>query len=101
MGAISDMIIAVFTLESAILRADKIDGKRAAIPVAMAKVYAAEAMESIEKSARRVIATVAEGDMARTQFAILRRLAKHDPADTIALRRQVAAHVIEAGKYAI
>jgi alkylation response protein AidB-like acyl-CoA dehydrogenase len=101
MGAISDMIIAVFTLESAVLRADKIDQKQSVIPVAMAKVYAAEAMESIERSARKVIAAVAEGDMARTQFAILRRLAKHDPADTIALRRQVAAHVIEAGKYSI
>jgi hypothetical protein len=39
--------------------------------------------------------------MARTQFAILRRLGKHDPADTIALRRQVATHQIKAGKYAL
>ena len=39
--------------------------------------------------------------MARTQFAILRRLAKHDPADTIGLRREVAAHMIQAGKYAL
>jgi len=37
----------------------------------------------------------------RTQLAILRRLAKHDPADTIALGRQVAQHVIKAGKYAL
>ena len=58
-------------------------------------------MEKIEMSARRVIAAVAEGDMLRTQLAILRRLAKHDPADTIALRRQVAQHVIRAGKYAL
>ncbi len=40
--------------------------------------------------------------MARTQFAILRRLGKHDPADTIALRRTVAEHaVIQAGKYVL
>jgi butyryl-CoA dehydrogenase len=39
--------------------------------------------------------------MARTQFAILRRLAKHEPADTIALRRQVAQHVIRSGKYTL
>jgi butyryl-CoA dehydrogenase len=39
--------------------------------------------------------------MARTQFAILRRLGKHDPADTIALRRLVAGHVIQAGKYTL
>ncbi len=75
--------------------------RRNAIPVAMARIYAAEAIETIERSARKVIAAVAEGDMARTQFAILRRLAKHDPADTITLRRQVAAHVLSAGKYAL
>ncbi len=105
MGAISDMIMAVYALEGAILRATKMEGKggneAATIPVAMTRIYAAEAMETIERSARKVIAAVAEGDMARTQFAIVRRLAKHDPADTISLRRQVAAHIIQAGKYAL
>jgi butyryl-CoA dehydrogenase len=102
MGAIADMIIEVFAMESAILRAEKLAVKGTAeIPVAMARIYASIAMEKIELAARRVIATVAEGDMLRTQLAILRRLAKHDPADTIALRRQVAQHVIRAGKYAL
>ncbi len=105
MGALADMIMAVFTLESTILRADKIATKQgssaSAIPVAMARIYAVQAMETIEKSARMVIAAVAEGDMARTQFAILRRLGKHEPADTIALRRQVATHQIKAGKYTL
>lgn len=102
MGAIADMIIEVFAMESAILRADKLSAKiPAEIPVAMARIYASVAMEKIEMAARRIIATVAEGDMLRTQLAILRRLAKHEPADTIALRRQVAQHVIRAGKYSL
>ncbi|HMF65644.1 MAG TPA: acyl-CoA dehydrogenase family protein [Edaphobacter sp.] len=102
MGAIADMIIEVFAMESAILRAEKLAGKGSAeIPVAMARIYAAEALDRIELSARKIIAAVAEGDMLRTQLTILRRLAKHDSADTIALRRQVAQHVIKAGKYAI
>ena len=102
MGALADMIIAVFTMESAILRADKMSAKTVnATSVAMARIYAAQAIETIEKSARMVIAAVAEGDMARTQFAILRRLIKHDPADTIALRRQVAQVQIKAGKYSL
>ena len=37
----------------------------------------------MEASARKVIAAVAEGDMLRTQMAILRRLAKYEPADTM------------------
>jgi alkylation response protein AidB-like acyl-CoA dehydrogenase len=100
MGALADMIIGVYTMESAILRADKM-GRGAEIPVAMARIHAAQAFDTLERSARTVIAAVAEGDMARTQFAILRRLAKHDPADTIALRRQVAGHFIRAGKFVL
>ncbi|MCU1319388.1 MAG: acyl-CoA dehydrogenase protein, partial [Edaphobacter sp.] len=102
MGAIADMIIEVFAMESAILRAEKMAGKGSSeIPVVMARIYAADALDKIELSARKIIAAVAEGDMLRTQLTILRRLAKHDSADTIALRRQVAQHVIKAGKYAI
>jgi len=67
----------------------------------MARIHSAAAFDTLERSARTVIATIAEGDMARTQFAILRRLAKHDPADTIALRRKVAEHLIRNGKYAL
>ncbi len=105
MGAIADMIIEVFAMESAILRAEKIaaaQGAEAAVlPIAMARIYADKAMSTIELSARKVISAAAEGDMLRTQLTILRRLAKHDPADTIALRRQVAKAVIQAGKYSL
>jgi butyryl-CoA dehydrogenase len=48
-----------------------------------------------------VLAAAAEGDNLRIQTAILRRLVKHDPVNTIALRQQIAIRVIEAGKYAI
>jgi butyryl-CoA dehydrogenase len=37
--------------------------------------------------------------MARTQFTILRRLAKHDPANTVALRREIARYMVRAGRY--
>jgi butyryl-CoA dehydrogenase len=39
--------------------------------------------------------------MLRTQVAILRRLAKYEPADTVALGRQIARHVLAAGRYAL
>ena len=37
--------------------------------------------------------------MLRTQLAVLRRFLKREPADTIALRRAVAAAVDAAGRY--
>jgi butyryl-CoA dehydrogenase len=37
--------------------------------------------------------------MLRTQLAVLRRFARHEPADTIALRRVVADAVESANRY--
>jgi butyryl-CoA dehydrogenase len=63
--------------------------------------YEAKALDIIERSAKKVIAAAAEGDTLRTQMAILRRLAKGDPVDTIGLGRQIAKHVIDAGRYTL
>ncbi|MBZ5704621.1 MAG: acyl-CoA dehydrogenase family protein, partial [Acidobacteriia bacterium] len=105
MGAIADMTIETYAMESAVLRAQKIverDGDSAAVlPIAMTRVYLSQAMEKIEAAARRIIAAVAEGDMLRTQLAILRRLAKYEPFNTIGLRQQIAQKVIERGKYTL
>jgi alkylation response protein AidB-like acyl-CoA dehydrogenase len=105
MGAIADMVIETYAMESAVLRARKIVEKNgeaaAALPVAMTRVYLSQAMEKIEAAAKKVIAAVAEGDMLRTQLAILRRLAKHEPFNTIELRQQIAQKMIERGKYSL
>jgi butyryl-CoA dehydrogenase len=105
MGAIADMTIETYAMESAVLRAQKIvDAKgeaAAALPVAMTRVYLSQAMEKVESAARKVIAAVADGDMLRTQLAILRRLAKYEPFNTIELRQQIAQKVIERGKYTL
>jgi alkylation response protein AidB-like acyl-CoA dehydrogenase len=105
MGALADCIMEVFALESCILRAEKLiaaKGEGASKQaIAMTRYYAAKTAQTVELSSRKVIATVAEGDMLRTQMAILRRLSKHEPADTIGLGRQIAKHVLAAGKYAL
>ena len=71
----------------------------AALAIAYTQLYLSDAMNRIEASAKRVIAAVSEGDMLRTQMAILRRLVKYEPFNTIGLTQQVAAKVIDAGKY--
>jgi alkylation response protein AidB-like acyl-CoA dehydrogenase len=105
MGALADCITEVYALESCLLRAERLMARQgesaAANAIAMTQFYAAKAMQTVESSARKVIAAVAEGDMLRTQMAILRRLAKYDPANTIALGRQIARHVVSAGKYVL
>jgi len=94
-----------YAMESAVLRAQKIVEQQgesaAALPIAMTRVYLSQAMEKIEASSRKIIAAVAEGDMLRTQLAILRRLAKYEPFNSIALRQQIAQKMIERGKYSL
>ena len=105
MGAIADMTIETYAMESAALRAQKLveaKGERdAALAIAMTRVYLTQAMEKIESAAKRIIAAVAEGDMLRTQLAILRRLSKYEPFNTIELRQKVAQRTIEVGKYSL
>ena len=105
MGAIADMTIEIYAMESAVLRAQKMVEQKgetsAALPIAMTRVYLTQALEKVEAAAKKVIADVAEGDMLRTQLAIVRRLSKHEPFNTIALRQQIAQKTIERGKYTL
>ena len=54
-------------------------------------------MARIEISARNVLAACSEGDALRTNMAVLRRFAKYDPVDAVALRRGIAARMLGAG----
>jgi alkylation response protein AidB-like acyl-CoA dehydrogenase len=103
MGAIADMVIETFAMDSCLLRARKFveanGEQKSALVTAMTQVYIAGAMSKLEAAAKKVIAAVTEGDMMRTQIAIVRRLVKHDPVNVIGLQEQVAARVLETGKY--
>jgi butyryl-CoA dehydrogenase len=105
MGALADCIMEVYALESCLLRAGKLLATRGAAAgrqaVAMTQYYAVKSVQIVELAARKVIGAVAEGDMLRTQVAILRRLANYEPADSIALGRQIARHVLSAGRYSL
>jgi alkylation response protein AidB-like acyl-CoA dehydrogenase len=105
MGAIANMTIETYAMESAVLRAQKLATQHGEAgcehAIAMARVYMSGAMEKIESAARMVIAACAEGDMLRSQLAILRRLCKYEPFDTVALRQSIAQKVIETGKYVV
>jgi len=105
MGAIANMVIETYAIESAVLRAQKLAARNGeagcAHAIAMARVYISGAMERIENAARMVLAACSEGDMLRSQLAILRRLCKYEPFNTVALRQTIAQKVIETGKYMV
>jgi butyryl-CoA dehydrogenase len=102
MADLADMIAQVYALESALLRARKLAGKAAAeVAAAMTGLLAEETVALAEQAARRVLAASAEGDLLRTQLAILKRLARYTPADTVALSRAVARQCIQLERYPV
>jgi alkylation response protein AidB-like acyl-CoA dehydrogenase len=105
-AALANMAMDIYAMESCVLRARKTagaaPGTSGAITDTMAdavRVFVHDAMDRIEKNARTALAATEEGDTLRTQLAALRRLVKHEPVNSIALRRRVAAAVLAQNRY--
>ncbi|HVV46696.1 MAG TPA: acyl-CoA dehydrogenase family protein, partial [Bryobacteraceae bacterium] len=92
-AGIANVILEIFAMESAQLRSQK-----CGLGADICAVLLPESMGRIEIFAREVLAACSEGDALRTNMAILRRFAKHDPVDVIRLRRRIAGRVLEAGR---
>jgi alkylation response protein AidB-like acyl-CoA dehydrogenase len=104
MADLADIISQVYALDSALMRARKLAGSgkgSAEVAAAMTGLLADEALGFAEQAARRILAACAEGDELRTQLAILRRLARSTPSDTVALSRAVAKKCIDVEKYPV
>jgi alkylation response protein AidB-like acyl-CoA dehydrogenase len=103
LASISDMVIEVFAMESALLRAlkslERFGEEKTQIQKAMVKVYVNDAFNRVEGFARQALAAIAEGDTLRTQLSALKKLTRFTPVNTIALRRQIADAVIKVGRY--
>ena len=97
-AGITDVLMNAFALESATARAKKTNKEGAAD---MAAVFADETMESIQTSAKTVLAACSEGDTLRTNLAQLRGLTASEPVNSIALRRKIASRLLQAGKYVV
>jgi alkylation response protein AidB-like acyl-CoA dehydrogenase len=92
----ADIVIDVYAADSAVLRAS---AARTPLHEAAACVYVNDAAGRVELGARDALAAMAEGDTLRTLLAALRRLLKVAPVNTVALRRAVAAAVLERRVY--
>jgi butyryl-CoA dehydrogenase len=67
----------------------------------MTALLAEETIALAEQAARRVLSASGEGDLLRTQLAILRRVARTTPADSVALSRAVARQCIQLERYPV
>lgn len=100
---LADMAIDTFTAESAILRTHKLvnqKGEEAAqLQIKMCQVYLNDALERINSAGKRAVCGFAEGDELRMMLLGIKRFTKYEPLNTIALRKEVAAKMIETNAY--
>ena len=96
LAALCDITMQAFAMESVQLRSQKHN-----VAPKMTAVFLQDAMGKIEGHARMVLAACAEGDDLRIKLSALRRLAKHDPINTIGLRQEIAQRLQTAQRYVL
>ncbi len=97
-GAIAEMMAEVLLMESVVLRAEKMSATKP-LGMSLAKYYTARSFRTLESSMERVLGAVAEGEELARKMTVVRAWCGHEPANTVALGREIAAAMIEAGQY--
>jgi alkylation response protein AidB-like acyl-CoA dehydrogenase len=99
---LSDIIMEVFAMESALLRSRKLAASGTGANAADATaVYLRDAIARTELASRTVLSACAEGDDLRRNLSRLCQYATHDPVNAIALRRQIAVRLLANERYTV
>ncbi|HYR90213.1 MAG TPA: acyl-CoA dehydrogenase family protein [Terriglobia bacterium] len=96
---LSNMVMDIYAMDTAVYRLKKKSSTD--IHLDVARTFINDAMSRIDFSARQVLATVADGDMLRTQLASLRRLLRWIPINTVRTRQRIAENLTDNGRYAL
>ena len=99
----ADIIIEAFLMESAVARTVKMVNKdgaeRSTAAIDATQLFVHDSINRIELSARNALAAISTGDDLRMMLAVLKRLTKHEPINTAAVRERIADRVVAAGGY--
>ncbi|HUX68796.1 MAG TPA: acyl-CoA dehydrogenase family protein [Terriglobales bacterium] len=90
LAMMADLLMGVYAMQSVAARQPD---------SALTQAVLAVQMDAVETTARRALVAMSGGDELRTQMTWLRRLAKREPVNLVALRRQIAERVLEAHGY--
>lgn len=100
---LTDMLIEVFTSESAILRTQKLATMKSEAElqpyIEMTQAYVSDSLERINLYGKHAISSFAEGDELKLLTLGLKRFTKFDLVNTTKLRRNIADRMIEANGY--
>ncbi|MFI5101906.1 MAG: acyl-CoA dehydrogenase family protein [Terriglobales bacterium] len=99
---LSDIIMEVFAMESALLRSRKLAAAGSGANASNASaVYLRDAIARVELSSRTVLSACAQGEELRRNLSRLRAYANHVPVNAIALRRQIAVRLLASERYTV
>jgi hypothetical protein len=105
MGMMSNMLIEIYAMESALLRSLKMlnskKPEKAAIPVKMTKVLFHDSVERISFLARGALEAMEDGALLEKHLEIIRKSMLPPPMNTVNLRRHIAAAMIQYGRYTL
>ena len=90
LAMIADLLVGVYVMQSVAVRQPE---------SVLTQAVLAEQMDAVEMTARHALAAISTGDELRTQMTWLRRLLKREPANLMALHRQIAERALEAQGY--
>jgi alkylation response protein AidB-like acyl-CoA dehydrogenase len=100
---ISDIIIEIYALESAVLRTEKLIGVRkeedAATPIDVTRVYASDAADRMMHSTKQVASALGDGENDNLFSRTMQRFISQPSINIIAAKRRIADAVIKAGRY--
>ncbi len=100
---VADMLMGIYTAESALLRAEKLVGVRGedacAAHIGMARVYINDTADNMWKWGKDAITSFAEGDELRMMLLGIKRFCKTEAFNAKDARRVVAAVIIEENRY--
>ncbi|UJF35921.1 acyl-CoA dehydrogenase family protein [Paenibacillus hexagrammi] len=102
---LADMMIQLFAAESALLRTlkliDRVGEDKAKNAIQMTIVFVHEAFGKLEECAKESLSTMEAGDMLRTQLSILKKLSRRTSVNTVGLKREIAARIVQGEKYIV
>jgi alkylation response protein AidB-like acyl-CoA dehydrogenase len=100
----ADVLIDIFTMESAMLRAEKLVNlhglESSQIYVDMVKCFFFDALDRINSNGRQALVAFADGDELRMMQMGLKRYTKYENINTKAIRRAVADKLVAENGYA-
>ena len=100
---IADMVIQIYAMESALLRAlkslDKRGEDRSRIQIAASEIYINDVFPKIGWMALQVLNAVSEDEEVKAQLLILRKIVYLPRINTIALRRTIAEEAIKMTQF--